>query len=447
MNWKQLLSSDRIGKTSSAKTESFRSAFEQDYDRIIFSHPFRRLQDKTQVHPLPEYDFVHTRLTHSLEVSSVGRSLGKKVGEAIIEKHPELKEDGLSSFDFGAVVAAAALAHDIGNPPFGHSGESAISDFFRSSENEALYKNQMTAQEWADITDFEGNAQGFRLMNQTNGLQLTCATLSAFTKYPRPSLIKDHDKSRKSQKKYGFFQSDKKIFSELAANVGLTQFSEEGIWSRHPLAFLVEAADDICYQIIDLEDGCRLELVSYDETVDLLGAIIGESFDRDKLTKYDSDAEKIGVLRAMAIGKLVDQCVAVFLRNEEQLLTGTFDKALTGLIPSSDILKKIEKLSIVKIYQSRKVLEKEAAGFEVLPGLLEAFTSAVYHYYIDKQHFTKKLQNLIRLLPEDTKAKMDQSSESLYNLLMLTIDFISGMTDTHAISLYRKIKGISLPIS
>jgi dGTPase len=445
MNWKQLLSSNRIGKTT--KVDSFRSAFEQDYDRIIFSHPFRRLQDKTQVHPLPEYDFVHTRLTHSLEVSSVGRSLGKKVGESILQKHPELRGDGFSSYDFGAIVAAAALAHDIGNPPFGHSGESAISDFFNAADKTALFKKHMSSRQWADIIDFEGNAQGFRLINQTNGLQLTNATLAAFTKYPRPSLISNHDKGRKSQKKYGYFQSDKQEFAELAFEVGLMPFSGEGIWSRHPLAFLVEAADDICYQVIDLEDGCRLELVSYDETVDLLGAIIGENFDRDKLDKYNSDAEKIGVLRAMSIGKLVDECVAVFLANEKTLLSGEFDKALTGLIPSSEILDKIEQLSITKIYQSRKVLEKEAAGFEVLPGLLESFTTAVYHYYLDKDNYTKKLQNLIRLLPEDIKAKMDQSADSFYDLLMITIDFISGMTDTHAISLYRKIKGISLPIS
>ncbi len=445
MNWKQLLSSNRIGKTT--KAESFRSAFEQDYDRIIFSHPFRRLQDKTQVHPLPEYDFVHTRLTHSLEVSSVGRSLGKKVGEAILEKYPALKDDGFSSYDFGAVVAAAALAHDIGNPPFGHSGESAISDFFGATEKTALFKKQMSEHQWADIIDFEGNAQGFRLMNQTNGLQLTYATLATFTKYPRPSLVSERDKSRKSQKKYGYFQSDKEAFADLASEVGLIQYEDEGIWSRHPLAFLVEAADDICYQVIDLEDGCRLELVSYEETVELLGAIVGESFDREKLGKYDSDAERIGVLRAMAIGKLVDECVAVFLGNEPELLTGEFDKALTGLIPSGAILKKIETISISKIYQSRKVLEKEAAGFEVIPGLLEVFTTAVYHHYLDKEQFTKKLQNLIRLLPADIRAKMDQSSDSLYDLLMITIDFISGMTDTHAISLYRKIKGISLPIS
>lgn len=446
MNWKQLLSSNRIGKASTTKAESFRSAFEQDYDRIIFSHPFRRLQDKTQVHPLPEYDFVHTRLTHSLEVSSVGRSLGKKVGEAIIEKYPELPNEGLTSYDFGAVVAAAALAHDIGNPPFGHSGESAISDFFKSADKEILFKKHMSANQWADIIDFEGNAQGFRLMNQTNGLQLTYATLATFTKYPRPSLITEVEKGRKSQKKYGYFQSNKNTFADLASEVGLQEYSSEGIWSRHPLAFLVEAADDICYQVIDLEDGCRLELVSYEETVELLGAILGESFDPDKLAKYDSDAERIGVLRAMAIGKLVDECVAVFLENEPQLLTGEFDKALTNLIPSSSTLKRIESLSITKIYQSRKVLEKEAAGFEVLPGLLESFTTAVYYHYIDKSQYTKKLQNLIRLLPEDINVKMDRSSASCYELLMITIDFISGMTDTHAISLYRKIKGISLPI-
>lgn len=444
MNWLQLLSSDRIGKKSETK-ESFRSAFEQDYDRIIFSHPFRRLQDKTQVHPLPEYDFVHTRLTHSLEVSSVGRSLGKKAGQVLINRYPELVEKGITSFDFGAIVAAAALAHDIGNPPFGHSGESAISDFFKHHLEGKLFKERLNEEQWEDVVNFEGNAQGFRLMQQNQSLQLTLATLASFTKYPRESKISDLDRKRKSQKKYGFFQYEKEAFTQVANGIGLLKYSKDDlVWSRHPLAFLVEAADDICYQVIDLEDGCRLDLVSFDETVLLFSKIIGDRFNSEKLNSYHSKTEKIGILRAMAISELVNQCVEVFLDNQEAMLTGVFDKSLTGLIPASETLDEIEQLSISKIYQSRKVMEKEAAGFEVLPGLLESFAVASYNYYYDKKACSRKHKNLMRLLPEEIKASMDKSND-VYSVLMSCLDFISGMTDTAAISLYRKIKGISLP--
>ncbi|HWA33655.1 MAG TPA: dNTP triphosphohydrolase, partial [Cyclobacteriaceae bacterium] len=264
MIWKTLLSANRPGQKN-ISSEPSRSAFEQDYDRIIFSHPFRRLQDKTQVHPLPEHDFVHTRLTHSLEVSSVGRSLGKRVGEVILQRHHELEKE-LSLFDFGAIVAAASLAHDLGNPPFGHAGEDALSDFF---VNDPSLKANVSEAEWSDLTKFEGNAQGFRILNQQEyGLKLTCATLGAFTKYPCPSLFPERNKSKKSQKKFGFFQSEQAIFSELASQLELMRAGSG--WVRHPLAFLVEAADDICYSIIDLEDGCRLGLVSFEDTVELL---------------------------------------------------------------------------------------------------------------------------------------------------------------------------------
>lgn len=208
MNWNTLLSAKRPGQKSTS-SESYRSAFEQDYDRIIFSHPFRKLQDKTQVHPLPEHDFVHTRLTHSLEVSSVGRSLGKRVGEVVLERHPELSQH-FSLFDFGAIVAAASLAHDLGNPPFGHAGEDALSDFFLENTS---FKGAVSEAEWCDLIKFEGNAQGFRILNQQEyGMKLTCATLGAFTKYPCPAYFPSRDKSKKSQKKFGFFQSEKEIF-------------------------------------------------------------------------------------------------------------------------------------------------------------------------------------------------------------------------------------------
>lgn len=438
MEWIQLLSNQRKGKKPQEHSKA-RSAFEQDFDRIIFSYPFRRLQDKTQVHPLPEHDFVHTRLTHSLEVSSVGRSLGKLAGETIISRHQKLAGK-YSPHDFGAIVAAASLTHDIGNPPFGHSGEDAISEYFAHG-NGVAYKDLVSADEWEDLTHFEGNAQGFRILNKDRyqGLRLTYATLAAFTKYPRQSRIDTIDKSRKSQKKFGFFQSEKPFFEVLAQETGLIPLGE-ATWSRHPLAFLVEAADDICYNLIDLEDGCRLGLVSYENTVELFAQILKERFNQEKLNQIDSVDEKIGTLRALAVGKLIEECNQVFIDSEKQLLEGNFDSALTDIIPSADVLSEVVKLSIEKIYRSRLVMETEAAGFEVLPGLLDLFTSAVM-----AEPIHKKQVSIIRLLPPELQSEISSSNSSTYDKLMSCIDFVSGLTDTHAISLYRKIKGISHP--
>jgi dGTPase len=449
MNWIKLLSYQRNGSSATIDGEQVRSAFEQDLDRIIFSHPFRRLQDKTQVFPLPEHDFVHTRLTHSLEVSSVGRSLGKKAGEVIVNRYQELQKKNFSQFDFGAIVAAASLTHDLGNPPFGHSGEDAISDFFKNNPKGQFFKPLVTEKEWADFTNFEGNAQGFRILNKKNyqGLKLTYATLAAFSKYPRESMIENPDKTRKSHKKYGFFQAEKESFKTVAEATGLLnlQPNENYLWCRHPLAFLVEAADDICYNIIDLEDGCRLGLVGFNETKDLLGAILGDLYKPEKLNKISSRNEKIGLLRAMAINILVEQSTKVFIDHEIEILEGRFDKALTDIIQVSPILHEIQKLSIKNIYRARAVMEREAAGFEVVGGLLEAFTTAAYAYFTQGKDCSKKYISLVRLLPEDIHALMENKETTTYEIILSIIDYISGMTDSFAISLYRKIKGISLP--
>lgn len=438
MDWHQLLSSQRIGQKPTSAEQS-RSAFEQDYDRIIFSHPFRRLQDKTQVHPLPEHDFVHTRLTHSLEVSSVGRSLGKRVGEVILERHPDLNKT-FSLFDFGAIVAAASLAHDLGNPPFGHAGEDAISDFFIHNPKGLLFKEKVNEQEWIDLTKFEGNAQGFRIINSNQyGLKLTLATLGAFTKYPCPAFFNSRDKSKKSQKKFGFFQSEKILFSETAEALGLLK-AHEGVWCRHPLTFLVEAADDVCYNIIDLEDGCRLGLISFDDTVDLLAAILKEDFKPDKLNKISGLNEKLGVLRALTIKKLVDECTDGFLSHESEILTGTFDVALTDQCKSKKALEEISKISVEKIYRARHVVEIEASGHEVLPGLLEEFTQA--GNYLMEKFNSRKYQNLVLLLPVEIRQLITEQPGNYYNMIRLVVDFVSGLTDRHALSLYRKIKGI-----
>ena len=439
MNWQSLLSSQRSGSKPTS-SEASRSAFEQDYDRIIFSHPFRRLQDKTQVHPLPEHDFVHTRLTHSLEVSSVGRSLGRKAGEVIMQRHLELK-DKFSLFDFGAIVAAASLAHDLGNPPFGHAGEDSLSDFFLENSHGRSFQSKVTDAEWNDLIKFEGNAQGFRIINSNQyGLKLTQATLGAFTKYPCPALFPGRDKSKKSQKKFGFFQSEKDIFAATANQLELIPVAADA-WVRHPLTFLVEAADDICYSIIDLEDGCRMGLVPYRDTVELLANILKDNFKPEKLDKISGQNERIGVLRAMTINKLVEECTEVFLAHEQEIMNGTFDKALADHCSSKDALEKISTISVDKIYRARHVVEIEASGHEVLPGLLQEFVTAGEH--IMKKSSSRKYKNLSLLLPVEMRAEIEKQV-STYEMLRIVLDFVSGLTDRHALSLYRRIKGIAL---
>ena len=440
MNWQQLLSSNRTGnQNTGAKPD--RSEFEKDFDRIIFSLPFRRLQDKTQVFPLPEDDFVHNRLTHSLEVASVGRSLGKLAGEQILAKHQDLSNQ-VSASDFGAIVSAASLSHDVGNPPFGHSGEKAISDFFKRESIIDILKPHLSESEWADIINFEGNAQGFRLINQSlHGLKLTYATLGAFTKYPRQSLIENKQQGRASQKKYGFYQSEKDIFTELANQLGLVQQGDQAAWTRHPLAFLVEAADDICYHIIDLEDGCTLGLVTLEESVELLKPIIGDKFDEEKFNKKLSQHEKLGTLRAMAINELIGQAVKVFVENETDILNGSFDKPLTSLIESAAAMHDIQQLSIARIYRAQLVLEKEIAGFEVIDGLLNALVMAVLGFTNGKS--SHRDQTLMRSLPDEVTLYL--LPDNLYHNLRIILDFVSGMTDSHALTMYRKLKGMSLP--
>lgn len=445
MNWQQLLSADRPGKKNGSGHAS-RSAFEQDFDRIIFSYPFRRLQDKTQVFPLPKEDFVHTRLTHSLEVSSVGRSLGKLAGEVLVQRHPELEKAGISQYDFGAIVAAASLTHDLGNPPFGHCGEAAISEFFKASATGKVIKQHCSVKQWADLTNFEGNAQGFRLFNRENfqGLQLTFATLAAFSKYPCESHLTNRDKSRISQKKYGFFQSEKEVFAQIAETTGMIRAGakDEAAWCRHPLAFLVEAADDICYHLIDLEDGCRMNLVPFEQTRDLLASLLGSRYQPEKLGRIRGKNEQISMLRALAIGVLIQQASEVFLQEEEKMLSGKFEESLTDLIPAANVLKEIKKISVEKIYRSQVVLETEIAGFEVLGGLLEAFVTAAWYKKFDPAGFSARHRSTLRLLPE---GYWPEEQETVYELAMSCLDYVSGLTDSHAVSLFRKIKGTSLP--
>lgn len=446
MKWEKLLTRNRFGDHASGNaTQVSRNEFEIDYDRIIFSAPFRNLQDKTQVFPLPEHAFVHTRLTHSLEVSSVGRSLGKAAGEILLERYPHLAKKGINPYEIGGIVAAASLTHDIGNPPFGHAGEEAISDFFKLNPAGKCWEKHVRAEQWSDLCNFEGNAQGFRmLVSKQFGLKLTYATLAAFTKYPRPSQINHRDIARKSQKKYGFFINQLSDFEQMGKILGLEQASPE-CWFRHPLTFLVEAADDICYSIIDLEDGCTLGLVSFEDTIKLLEPILKGRFNRNKLKEPRTKAQNLGALRAMVIGELIQETVDVFAQYEESMCKGNFDKALTDIIPSAKHLQQITNISVEKIYRSQIVLEKEAAGFKVLDGLLCAFSEALYHKFYAPELISGQNKSLLRLLPEDFPLNGWGSEVNPYPMLRSLIDYISGMTDKYALNLYRRINGISFP--
>jgi dGTPase len=444
MNWKKLLSAKRWGQEQyyQESSDEPRSDFQRDYDRIIFSSPFRRLQNKTQVFPLPGSIFVHNRLTHSLEVASVGRSLGtifyntkKKHNKDIDLEIPLLQE-------IGNIVSAACLAHDLGNPAFGHSGESAISHYFKEGAG-AQYKDQVTKEQWHDLISFEGNANALRVLTYPfvgkgdGSFSLTYSTLAAIAKYPCAS-IAGSKKDKIYLKKYGFFQSEQSTFSKIAAELGISQVQEIPlIYKRHPLVYLVEAADDICYNIIDLEDAHRLKILNYQEVESLLLTVCNEDALKDRLlTMEDADA-KISLLRAKAISKLIMLCSQVFYENEETILNGDFNKGLIEAIeePYLEAIKKIKKVSEEKIYNYSSVVQIEIAGYKVMGGLLEEFIPA---YLNNQTHYHKKL---VKLIPKQFLT----NETDTYSKIQTVLDFVSGMTDIYAVELFRKIKGISFP--
>jgi dGTPase len=438
MTWEQLLSLKRQGDTGKRlriEQDDTRLGFEVDYDRIIFSSAFRSLQDKTQVIPLSKTDFVHTRLTHSLEVSVVGRSIGRLVGKKIIEKYPYLKEvHGYHMNDFGAIVAAAALAHDIGNPPFGHSGEKAIGEYFSIGKGQQ-YKDQLTAKQWQDLVDFEGNANGFSILTGSRpgiegGLRLSYATLGAFTKYPKESLPKKPTKNI-ADKKYGFFQSDVAFFKEVAEELGMipNKTGADVGYERHPLAFLVEAADDICYTIIDFEDGINLGLVSEDYALEYLIKLVKDTIDAAKYQSLTTKEDRISYLRALAIGNLINDAVRVFIENEEAILQGKFHFALTDKSKYKAQMDDIIKLSVKNIYQSREVIEKELSGYQIINNLLDRFITAYNNTHNGCATNYDKL--LMKILPE----KHHLEKEGLYERLLHICHFISMLTDGKAVEL------------
>jgi len=438
MNWEQLLSLKRQGDTSKRlrlEQDETRIGFEVDYDRIIFSSSFRSLQDKTQVIPFSKKSFVHTRLTHSLEVSVVGRSLGRKTGKIIIEKYPHLKETyGFQSNDFGAIVAAASLAHDIGNPPFGHSGEMAIGDYFKNG-NGSNFKNQLNPQQYQDLCDFEGNANGFKIVSENKtgipgGLRLSYATLGAFTKYPKgsipikPSLhIKD--------KKFGFFESQNEFFNNVALELGLNQ--SNGNFFRHPLAFLVEAADDICYTLIDFEDGINLGWISEEFALEYLIRLVKGSIDTKKYNALEHKSDRVAYLRALSVNTLINDAVDIFIKNEEALLNGEYPKSILENSVFKAQMKDIIDISIEKVYKSEEVIEKELKGYQVIHHLLNVFVKAAVN---NQQNKTTAFDELaLACIPKSYIHK----EGDLYTQLLDISCFIASLTDGKALEWYKKM--------
>jgi dGTPase len=456
MQWSTLFSEARPGDRQARTATEDRTNFERDFDRVVFSSAFRRLQDKTQVIPLPDNDFVHTRLTHSLEVSCVGRSLGKMVGKTIIDRH-NLKVHNLHQSDFGAVVATAALAHDIGNPPFGHSGESAISDYFLNGNGKRFQGLINDAALWADLVNFEGNANGFRLLtnystNSGGGISLTYTTLAAFSKYPTQALkIGEAHNGRGSQKKYGYFQAERDMFRQIFTALEIDPLQQtDYAWLRHPLAFLVEAADDICYRIIDFEDGLRMHLIDAQEGTNLLKAVAGTKYDANRFAGISGEREQWGYLRAICIARLIDDTVQIFLDQEQEILTGKFDHPLLDVIDAGvrDELKAIGKLSVKNIYKSKSVLEIEAAGFNVVAELLDLFITAVIDKHTHGDNLRRKKpysEKILSILPDQFNHPGEDRGYDLYIRILRICEFVAGMTDSFAVTLYRRLKGIELP--
>ncbi len=443
MNWKQLISNKRFGlEELHATRKDDRTEFQRDYDRLIFSAPFRRLQNKTQVFPLPGSIFVHNRLTHSLEVSCVGRSLGNNVAKELLALYPELYQKCPHLQEIGAIVSAACLAHDLGNPPFGHSGERAIGTYFSEGKGLKL-KEKLAPNEWEDIIHFEGNANAFRLLtHQFNGRRkggfvMTYSTLASIVKYPFSSQLA-HSKA-----KFGFFLSEEADFVKIADELGMVRLSKEGEplkYARHPLVYLVEAADDICYQIMDIEDAHKLKLLTTDETKALLLRFFDEEKQKHILHICDmvEDVnEQIAYLRSCVIGKLIKECTDTFVRNEQVILEGTFEGSLIKHIsqPVRDAYSYCADLSFRRIYRSKDVLDIELAGFRVISTLLDLMIEAVLSP--DKAYS--------RLLINRVSEQYDIHSATFYGKVQAVLDYISGMTDVYALDLYRKINGNSLP--
>lgn len=448
-----LYSDKRTGIDNPTNNTDPRTEYQRDYDRIIFSSSFRRLQNKTQVFPLPGSVFVHNRLTHSLEVSSVGRSLGTLIGAFIADEFKaDLTPDSVEFYRHSLynVIAAACLCHDIGNPAFGHSGEDAIASFF--VKNEPDLRSLFSDKEWSDLINFEGNANAIRILTQQQqgkaegGFRLTSSTLASIAKYPCESIAKD--KNFTHRKKFGYFQTEKKAFEAIVANTSMIQESSSPvIYRRHPFVWLVEAADDICYNIIDLEDAHRLGIIAHTECIDLLVDLI-RKLNVDDIAKVKSQLSKIpdkndqfSYLRAKSINTLTMKSVDLYKNNFSSFLDGSFSKPLFDVIKADcEALVKITEYSVENIYNHRSVVEIENAGYNVMYNLLSHFVIPILKKKDDR---TKSDSKAVKLIPH----QFLYENGTDYEKVMGIIDYVSGMTDNYATDLYRKIKGIEIGMS
>ena len=460
MHWAKLYSDLRsTDNNDSNAADELRTSFIKDYDRIIFSSAFRRLQNKTQVFPLPGAAFVHNRLTHSLEVASVGRSLGKAVGKQLADKYAADNTRAFEDFyrhELSSVISAACLAHDIGNPPFGHSGEDAIRSYFIGLDKEiqAFFQNNMTANQWADFTHFEGNSNAFRILTHSyaeekSAYNITQTTLASIVKYPSNS-INGFDKSAGliSRKKSGFFDQEIPQWEQIAAELGIFKvpgLENEMVFVRHPFVYLTEAADDICYRVIDMEDAHRLGIVSYDEVLahflpffDDDNAYQNKKRIEERLASLNDPNQKVQYLRAVWISRMVQLSTDAFLNNEAALLQGSLQVSLIDAIPQQyqPLLKAIDDFSYERIYQHKTVVEIEIAGFQVIGNLLDIFMKALLDPDVARS------KKVLQLIP--TQFPVQPKQQSLYQNVLSVTDFISGMTDLYAIDLYRKITGITI---
>jgi dGTPase len=446
----KLYSDKRTGVNSVSTYSDPRTEYQRDFDRIIFSSSFRRLQNKTQVFPLPGSVFVHNRLTHSLEVASVGRSIGTLVGDFIYKNYAnDLNETSKSFYQHSLynVISSACLCHDIGNPAFGHSGEDAIASFFQ--KNESTLKDRFTENEWNDFINFEGNANAIRILTQhqngksDGGLRLTYSTLSSIAKYPCESIAKK--KGIIHRKKFGFFQSEKSTFEDIASNTSMIQEQANPlIYLRHPFVWLVEAADDICYNIIDLEDAQRLGIIDHKTCIDLLlNLIVDIGIDnienvKINLSKITDKNDSVSYLRAKAINSLTTKSIEIYTSNFEAIVNGGYSIPMYDVITKDSVaLQKIIEFSKKYIYNHRSVIEIENAGFNVMYELLSHFILPIL---VDKHIRTKSEDKAILLIP----AQFLYEDGNDYQKVLGILDYVSGMTDNYAIDLYRRIKGIEI---
>ena len=436
MNWNDLLSTKRYA--SPHKSADVRSSFQRDYDRIIFSSPFRRLQNKTQVFPLPGAQMVHNRLTHSLEVASVGRSIACRTVEKLGKDHPELKEH---QSDIETVVSSACLAHDLGNPPFGHSGEDTISSFFKDGKGKEM-QSLVKPEQWSDLIAFEGNANAFRqLTHQFNGrraggFSLTSATLATLLKYPYPSYNKG------DRKKYNVFYSEIEAFIEVVEECGIPRLDGEHlVYARHPLSYMMEAADDICYLVLDMEDAHKRGIVSTEAIENCFVSFFNDKKDKGFFShkeevyhEVNDVNERMAFLRATLINKLVNGVSDIFVKHYDAIMEGRFEKSLISHLPDfeKNALDYCRDVSVNHIYRHPSVVKIELTGFNVIGTLLDNFTDAVMN---PNTPYNRKL---LSLMPEQFKVETDDT----YTKLQSVIDFISNMTDLYAVQLYKDLRGI-----